>query len=209
MTYRRMFITCVTAAFLGAVFVTGAGADVQILLRNGKSLSVPVQKDDIVAIQFTEDAGEKKMINYALSANGGRVITGFTAWGTPRTLVNDGNIGPDDPNPNGVTKDGIAAYSYGTESFQVEFNNDVRIERIGIMHKYGGGGGARHTIRRARLVFSDGTAQEIELQPKYALQYVDVLPTMTRSIRVEPLAFYEHSDPRWGIVEFEALGAGR
>lgn len=209
MMYRRKFITCVTAAFLGAVFVTGAGADVQILLRNGKTLSVPVKKEDVVAIQFTDEAGGMKMTNHALSSNGARVTTGFTAWGTPRSLVNDGNIGPDDPNPNSTSKDGIAAYSFGTEPFQVEFGSPTRIERIGIMHKLGGGGGERHTIKRARIVFSDSSTQEIELQPKSGLQHIEVYPTVTRFIRVEPLSFYEHSDSRWGIVEFEALGAGK
>jgi hypothetical protein len=146
------------------------------------------------------------MTNFALAGNGGVVVSGFTGWGTPRTLVNDGQKGPDDPNPYSTAKDNIAAYSVGAEPFQVNFRQSSEIHRVGIMHKYGGGAGGRDIIRQARLTFSDGTAQQITFNQTYGLQYLDITPKVTQSIRVEPLNFYPGSDRRWGLIEFEAWG---
>jgi len=177
----------------------------RIILKNGQSIAVPVDQQDIQSIVF--ESGPVAFSNSALASNGGTVVSGFSAWNTPRSLVIDGRAGPDDPGANSTAKDGIAAYSYGTEPFQVNFARPINIQRIGIMHKYGGGGGARHTIERARLVFSDGSSQEIRFQRTYAMQYVDVSPRMSTSVRVEPLSFYPASDSRWGVIEFEALGS--
>ncbi|MEE9913705.1 MAG: hypothetical protein K4571_18500 [Deltaproteobacteria bacterium] len=197
------------AAVLSLVmlFVSGAQAEMRIQLKGGRSMTIPVAKEDVVSIHF-DDGQVSGLKNFALTANGGRITSGFTAWSTPRSVVNDGITGPDAADEYSQARDGIAAYSFNNEAFKVEFSRPVNVRRIGIVHKFGGGGGGRHIMERARIVFANGVSQEIQFSDKYAMQYVDIVPVVTDSVRVEPVSFYRHKDGRWGIIEFEALGEG-
>lgn len=206
MSSRSGFAVEFCLVFLLAGAVPSALADMIIQLKDGTSIKVPVQKENFVGFAFTESADGSGLINLALSSNGGRIASGFTGWSTPASLVIDGQRGPDDPNPNSTAKDSIAAYSLGMEPFQIVFRQQAEVRRVAIMHKFGGGGGGRDIIERARLVFSDGSSQEIRFDRTYSLQTVDIAPKITSSIKVEPIGFYPGSDRRWGVIEFEAWG---
>jgi hypothetical protein len=203
---KRSVFAALVMITLCLFFFSSAYGEMRIQLRNGLSISVPINKEDISSIHFDEKTVNNDFVNYALVSKGGKVTSGFTGWSTPRALIIDGIAGPDDPSPSSSSKDGIAAYSVGSEPFQVDFNQQVKVQRLGIMHKYGGGGGARYIIERARIVYSDGASQEIKFSKTYSMQYVDVTPHITNFVRVEPLSFYPASDSRWGVIEFEALG---
>lgn len=198
----------VAVLFMVMLLAPGAQAEMRIQLKGGKSMTIPVAKEDVLSIHFEDGQVSSGLKNFALAANGGRITAGFTAWSTPRSVVNDGITGPDATDEYSQAKDGIAAYSFNNEAFKVEFSHPVKVQRIGIVHKLGGGGGSRHVIERARIVFSNGISQEVRFSDKYAMQYVDIVPVVTDSVRVEPISFYRHKDGRWGIIEFEALGEG-
>ncbi|MBI4384458.1 MAG: hypothetical protein HY579_10545 [Nitrospinae bacterium] len=201
---RIALICCVLGFVLGA---PNAFADVLIQLKDGTAVAVPVSKENVVSITFTESAAG--LINAALSANGGKVVSGFTGWGTPAALVIDGQAGPDDMQPTSTARDNIAAYSVGAEPFQISFRQLTEVRRIGIMHKFSGGAGGRDIVERARLTFSDGSSQEVRFAKTYSMQTVEIAPRVTTTLKVEQLSFYPGNDRRWGVIEFEVWGTPR